>query len=64
MATIYVPPDVGATVIEGVAKKGIGEVWFNPGSESTALLARARALGLEPIAACCIVGIGMSPARF
>ena len=64
MATIYVPPDIGHGVIEGVAKKGIREVWFNPGSENAVLLARARALGLEPIAACSIIGIGMSPGRF
>jgi acyl-CoA synthetase (NDP forming) len=37
------------------------EVWLNPGSESDELIARARALGVEPITACSIVGIGMSP---
>ena len=64
LATIYVPPAIGASVIDGVAAKGITEVWFNPGSESASLLDRARALGIAPIAACSIVGIGMSPARF
>jgi hypothetical protein len=36
-------------------------VWFNPGSENDELIARARALGLKPIAACSIIAIGMSP---
>jgi predicted CoA-binding protein len=64
MASIYVPPEVGERVIEGVATKGIAEVWLNPGAESDALVARARALGLRPIQACSIIGIGMSPAAF
>ena len=61
MATVYVPPEVGLLVIEDVARKGITEVWLNPGAESPALVARARALGLTPIEACSIVGIGETP---
>ena len=61
MATVYVPPDIGERVIEDIAKKGIGEVWLNPGAGSRQLVAKARALGLEPIEACSIVGIGLSP---
>ena len=61
MVTFYVPPDVGLQVIDAVAARQPGEVWLNPGSESDALIARARALGIEPIAACSIVGIGISP---
>ncbi len=61
MATIYVPPDVGLLVMDEVARKGIAEVWLNPGAESDAVLARARELGLQPIVACSIVGIGRNP---
>jgi len=61
MASFYVPPDIGELVIEDVARKGIAEVWLNPGAESDALIARARALHLEPIVACSIVGIGQNP---
>jgi predicted CoA-binding protein len=64
MATIYVPPAIGERVIADVAAKGIAEVWFNPGSESAALVARARALGLTPIEACSIVGLGLNPYAF
>jgi uncharacterized protein len=61
MASFYVPPDVGERVIDEVAKKGIPEVWLNPGAESDALIARARALNLQPIVACSIVAIGQNP---
>jgi predicted CoA-binding protein len=61
MASFYVPPDVGERVIEDVARKGIAEVWFNPGAESDALIARARALNIQPIVACSIVAIGQDP---
>lgn len=61
MATIYVPPEVGEVVIEEVARKQIPEVWLNPGAESDALIARAKALNLKPIVACSIVAIGQNP---
>jgi uncharacterized protein len=61
MATFYVPPDVGAQVIDDVARKGIAEVWLNPGAESDELIARARALNLQPIVACSIIAIGQNP---
>ena len=64
MATMYVPPDVGLRVIEEIARKRIPEVWFNPGSESDALVARAQALGLNAVEACSIMGIGDSPGRY
>jgi hypothetical protein len=61
MATFYLPPAVGERVIEDVAKKGVGEVWINPGAESPTLIARARQLGLKPIVACSIRGVGEDP---
>lgn len=64
LATVYLPPRVGETVIEQIAQKGIKEVWLNPGAESDALVAKARTLGIRPIEACSIVGIGYSPAQF
>ena len=44
MASFYVPPEVGEQVIDEIARKQIAEVWLNPGAESDALIARARAL--------------------
>jgi len=61
MATFYVPPDVGERVIDEVARKGIAEVWLNPGADSDALIARATALNIQPIVACSILAIGEDP---
>lgn len=64
MATVYLPPAVGLRVIEEIARKGVKEVWLNPGSESDVLVARARALGLEPVLACSVMAIGEVPERY
>ena len=63
MASLYVPPHVGEQVIGDIARKGIAEVWLNPGAESDELIARARALHIQPIVACSIVAIGENPYR-
>lgn len=64
MATMYVPPGVGERVIGEIAQKGIKEVWLNPGAESEALVAKANALGIRPVEACSIIGIGLNPSQF
>jgi uncharacterized protein len=60
----YVPPAIGLELIEDVARKGADEVWLNPGSESTELVTRAEALGLNVIQACSILAIGQQPAWY
>ena len=64
MASFYVPPNIGERVIEEVAQKGIAEVWLNPGSESDALIVRARSLQIQPVLACSILAIGKDPYEF
>jgi len=64
MATFYVSPAVGLKILDDVAKKGIPEVWFNPGADSPEVVERARALGMKAVAACSIVGIGASPMAY
>jgi uncharacterized protein len=64
MATFYVPPEVGVRVLDDVAKKGVKEIWLNPGADAPEVIARARALGLQPTVACSIIGIGESPADY
>jgi hypothetical protein len=59
--SIYLPPPVALQVLPEVAAKGCRELWLNPGSDSPEVIARARELGLEPIVACSIVGVGMRP---
>lgn len=61
MATFYVPPEVGLRVIDEVARKGIAEVWLNPGADGDAVLERARALNLKPVVACSVMAIGQNP---
>ena len=61
MASFYVPPDIGVRVIDEIARKGIAEVWLNPGAESDELMAEARRRRLNVIEACSIVGIGQNP---
>lgn len=64
MATVYVQPDVALRLLDEFERKGIPEIWVNPGAESDALLAEARRRKLNVIAACSILGIGRSPGEF
>ncbi len=64
MATVYVHGDVGVTIMDELAKKGVPEVWLNPGADDDPVVERARALGLNVVVACSIVGVGESPGRF
>jgi predicted CoA-binding protein len=58
--SMYVPPQIGITLLEAIAAKGCGELWLNPGSESEELIARARELGIEPVVACSLIDVGGS----
>lgn len=62
--SLYVRPEVGLQLIEEIAAKGCDQLWLNPGAESPQLIAKARALGVEPILGCSIVDLGLSPAQF
>lgn len=64
MVTVYVPPEIGVRIMDDVAKKRVKEVWLNPGADGDEVIARARALGIEPIIACSIVGIGVNPYKY
>jgi uncharacterized protein len=59
--SVYLPPAVVLQVLDEIATKGCDELWLNPGTESPQVLARAEELGLNVIAACSIVDIGVSP---
>ena len=61
IATVYVPPEIGVTVMEQLARKKIPEVWLNPGADGQAVVARAKELGLNTIQACSIIAIGETP---
>ncbi len=62
--SVYLPPEVALGLLEEIQKRGAKEVWFNPGSDSPEIMARAEELGLDIIRACSIVDIGVSPSEF
>jgi predicted CoA-binding protein len=64
MATIYVHPDVTLRLLDEFQRKGIPEIWVNPGAEDDDVMAEARRRGMNVIFACSIVGIGRSPSEF
>ena len=63
-ATVYVPPELGAPLMDEIARKGIQVVWLNPGADGPEVVARARAAGLSPRIACSILGIGEQPGDY
>lgn len=64
MATVYVPAAAGVGVMDDLKKKGVAEVWLNPGADEPSVVQRARQLGLHIVQACSIIGIGESPSRY
>ena len=64
MATVYVQPDVTLRLLDEFARKGIPEIWVNPGAEDDTVMAEARRLGLKVFFACSIIGIGRNPSEF
>jgi predicted CoA-binding protein len=64
MATVYVQPEVARRLLEEFERKGIPEIWINPGAESDELFEEARRRHLKVINACSIMGIGRSPSQF
>ncbi len=59
--SLYVPPEVGETLLTAIKRKGVTELFVNPGAESDALSSAAERLGLDPIYACSIIDIGERP---
>lgn len=60
-ASLYLPPALGVQMLDEIARKGVTELWVNPGAESNELFEKAERLGINTIFACSIVGVGMSP---
>lgn len=64
LATVYVPPRTGVRVMEELAKKGVTQVWLNPGADGSEVVTRARELGLRTEQLCSILAIGESPSSY
>lgn len=59
--SIYLPPKLVLDVLEEIAKKGIKEVFLNPGTESEEAFEKAEELGLELVVSCSILAVGIHP---
>lgn len=63
-ATVYLRPDAGIRAMDDLARKPIRQVWLNPGADAPEVVARARQLGLNPMVACSILGVGETPGDY
>jgi predicted CoA-binding protein len=63
LVSVYLPPPLVLKVLPDIAAKGCDELWLNPGTESSEVLAEAGRLGLNVVQACSIVAVGLSPSR-
>jgi uncharacterized protein len=64
LATLYVPPTTGESLLAELSQKKVPELWVNPGAGSPTLIARARQLGLRTVQHCSIIAIGEHPADY
>jgi uncharacterized protein len=62
--SVYLPPARTLELLPEIARRGAGEVWFNPGSADEQVLTAARRLGVAARPGCSIVDIGRSPSEF
>ena len=62
--SLYLPPEIGVSILPQVAAASPEEFFVNPGAESDELITKAKQLGLCPIVACSIVNLGHSPGEF
>ncbi|MES2789517.1 MAG: CoA-binding protein, partial [Planctomycetota bacterium] len=58
--SMIAPPEVAESVVEQAGVLGIKHIWFQPGAESPAAIARARQLGIDVISGgpCILVVLG------
>lgn len=61
---LYLPPPVTMSKLPEIAAANAGDVYFNPGTADGAVLAAARAAGINVVDGCAIVDIGFSPSQF
>ncbi len=62
--SLYVPSDVGLSLLPEISAAKPREFFINPGAESEELIHEAKKIGLVPILACSIRDIGEDPAEY
>ena len=60
--SVYLPPATLLPLLDQIASMDHQQLFLNPGTESAEVLQRAKELGLDPIQACSIVDLGITPA--
>ncbi len=64
LASVYTQPKITKKILPELAKYGIKEIFFNPGSETDELISETRKLGMDPLLACSVTAIGRSPTDY
>ena len=64
VVSLYVPPQVGLSLLPEIVARGAGELWINPGAGSPELIAAADQVGLRAVELCSILKIGFHPSEF
>ena len=61
MIDMVVNPDIGITLMEGIAAAGPAYIWLQPGSSSPAIIEAAENAGIQVIEACILVELRARP---
>ena len=61
LVSVYLPTEICLSILPDLQSKTIGEVWFNPGADASAVLQKARELGLNIRQGCSIIAVGPMP---
>jgi uncharacterized protein len=59
--SVYLPKDTALKVLDEIAPKSTKAIWFNPGADDPAVVAKAREMGLPVQVGCSILAIGVNP---
>jgi predicted CoA-binding protein len=57
---LFVPGQVGMTILDDLASLSIGEIWASPGADDPAVMAKARRMGFEIFPICSLDMLGVS----
>lgn len=61
-AVIYLPTKISVTILDPLAARGdVAELWLNPGADADEVVEKSKAVGFDPIQACSILAIGVTP---
>lgn len=61
LASLYVKPEIGITIIKDLSEIGVKTIYVNPGTDSDELILKMKELGIQPLLQCSIVALGINP---